>query len=114
MSLAMTPENATPAHWALGRLSWDAVPMAHEPIVLWTFIAVVLGGVAADQSLAADVQWLLLEPFPKQDLIGLVAHGQFGIDTGMDKDVGVRFVIAHSFLGQKVPVLRRHVGDLAR
>ena len=45
MSLAMTPENATPAHWALGRLSWDAVPMAHEPIVLWTFIAVVLGGV---------------------------------------------------------------------
>ena len=46
MSLAMTPENATPAHWALGRLSWDAVPMAHEPIVLWTFIAVVLGGIA--------------------------------------------------------------------
>ena len=46
MSLAMTPETATPAHWALGRLSWDAVPMAHEPIVLWTFIAVVLGGIA--------------------------------------------------------------------
>jgi len=36
---------AAPAHWLLGRLSWDAIPMAHEPILLWTFIAVMLGGV---------------------------------------------------------------------
>ncbi len=37
---------STAAHWLLGRLSWDAVPMAHEPILLWTFVAVVLGAVA--------------------------------------------------------------------
>ena len=33
-------------HWLLGRLTWDSIPMAHEPILLWTFIAVVLGGLA--------------------------------------------------------------------
>ena len=42
----MSSETLTSNHWALGRLNWDAVPMAHEPIVLWTFIAVVLGGLA--------------------------------------------------------------------
>ncbi len=35
-----------PAHWLLGRITWDSIPMAHEPILLWTFIAVVLGGFA--------------------------------------------------------------------
>ena len=44
MSTPMSSETLSPSHWALGRLSWDAVPMAHEPIVLATFIAVVLGG----------------------------------------------------------------------
>jgi len=39
-------EQATAPHLLLGRLTWDSVPMAHEPIVLWTFIAVVLGGIA--------------------------------------------------------------------
>ena len=28
----------------LGRITWDSIPMTHEPIVLWTFIAVCLGG----------------------------------------------------------------------
>ncbi|HEX7817455.1 cytochrome o ubiquinol oxidase subunit I [Dyella sp.] len=28
-----------------GRLSWDAIPL-HEPILLWTFIAVAVGGIA--------------------------------------------------------------------
>ncbi len=37
---------AAPAHWLLGRITWDSIPMAHEPILLWTFIAVVLGGIA--------------------------------------------------------------------
>ncbi|MFT3779748.1 MAG: cytochrome o ubiquinol oxidase subunit I [Ottowia sp.] len=39
-------EQPTAPHLLLGRLTWDSVPMAHEPIVLWTFIAVVLGGIA--------------------------------------------------------------------
>nr|WP_066272274.1 cytochrome o ubiquinol oxidase subunit I [Hydrogenophaga palleronii] len=38
-------ETSAAPHWLLGRLTWDSVPMAHEPILLWTFIAVVLGGV---------------------------------------------------------------------
>lgn len=38
-------ETTTPAaHWLLGRITWDQIPMTHEPIVLMTFIAVVLGG----------------------------------------------------------------------
>ncbi|AOV00999.1 MULTISPECIES: cytochrome o ubiquinol oxidase subunit I [Delftia] len=39
-------EHTSPAqaHWLLGRITWDSIPMAHEPIVLVTFIAVVLGG----------------------------------------------------------------------
>ena len=36
----------TAPHPIFGRLTWDSVPMAHEPILLWTFIAVVLGGIA--------------------------------------------------------------------
>ncbi|WP_423457253.1 cytochrome o ubiquinol oxidase subunit I [Ottowia sp. VDI28] len=36
---------SVPAHWLLGRITWDSIPMAHEPIVLWTFLACVLGGV---------------------------------------------------------------------
>ena len=43
----MTVEQSTsvPAHWLLGRITWDSIPMAHEPILLWTFVAVVLGGI---------------------------------------------------------------------
>lgn len=42
----MSSVSPSEAHWALGRLSWDAIPMTHEPILLWTFVAVVLGGLA--------------------------------------------------------------------
>ena len=37
------PSSVAP-HWLLGRLTWESIPMAHEPIVLWTFLAVVAGG----------------------------------------------------------------------
>ena len=37
-------QTSAPAHWLLGRITWDSIPMAHEPIVLWTFLAVVFGG----------------------------------------------------------------------
>ena len=75
MSLAMTPENATPAHWALGRLSWDAVPMAHEPIVLWTFIAVVLGGIAVMALITKFRLWGTLW----RDWICSIDHKKIGI-----------------------------------
>ncbi|HEY9133212.1 MAG TPA: cytochrome o ubiquinol oxidase subunit I [Dyella sp.] len=38
-------EHADPTSLVFGRLSWDAIPL-HEPILLWTFIAVAIGGVA--------------------------------------------------------------------
>ena len=44
----MTPEHATQAvqtHPVLGRLGWDALPL-HEPIVVATFIGVMIGGIA--------------------------------------------------------------------
>lgn len=75
MSLAMTSENVTPAHWALGRLSWDAVPMAHEPIVLATFIAVVLGGLAV---VAGITKFRLWGPLWR-DWICSIDHKKIGI-----------------------------------
>ncbi|MHA7602288.1 cytochrome o ubiquinol oxidase subunit I [Alicycliphilus sp. T452] len=51
------PEHTTPAHWLLGRITWDSIPMAHEPIVLWTFIAVVLGGLAVAAALFKFRLW---------------------------------------------------------
>ena len=40
----MSGQTTLPHDPLIGRISWDSIPMAHEPIVLWTFIAVVLGG----------------------------------------------------------------------
>ncbi|HIV69499.1 MAG TPA: cytochrome o ubiquinol oxidase subunit I [Candidatus Aquabacterium excrementipullorum] len=40
----MHEHSSVAPHWLLGRLTWDSIPMAHEPIVLVTFIAVMLGG----------------------------------------------------------------------
>ncbi|MBS0292504.1 MAG: cytochrome o ubiquinol oxidase subunit I [Proteobacteria bacterium] len=51
------PEHNPPAHWLLGRITWDSIPMAHEPIVLWTFIAVVLGGLAVMGALTKYRLW---------------------------------------------------------
>src|SRR6516225_2237246 len=39
------PENTGLAKLVFGRLTWDAIPL-HEPILLFTFIGVVIGGVA--------------------------------------------------------------------
>lgn len=71
----MTSENLTSAHWALGRLSWDAVPMAHEPIVLWTFIAVLLGGVAVMAMITRFRLWGTLW----HDWICSIDHKRIGI-----------------------------------
>ncbi|BCN38698.1 cytochrome ubiquinol oxidase subunit I [Alicycliphilus denitrificans] len=52
------PEHTIPAaHWLLGRITWDSIPMAHEPIVLWTFIAVVLGGLVVVAALFKFRLW---------------------------------------------------------
>ncbi|HEY4664158.1 MAG TPA: cbb3-type cytochrome c oxidase subunit I, partial [Comamonas sp.] len=59
----------------LGRISWDSIPMAHEPIVLWTFIAVVLGGLVV---VAAITKFRLWGPLWK-DWICSIDHKKIGI-----------------------------------
>ncbi|GAD21367.1 cytochrome o ubiquinol oxidase subunit I [Acidovorax sp. MR-S7] len=70
-------EHTTPAqaHWLLGRITWDSIPMAHEPIVLWTFVAVVLGGLVM---LAALTRFRLWSPLWR-DWICSIDHKRIGI-----------------------------------
>jgi len=70
------PITSTPAnHWLLGRITWDSIPMAHEPIVLWTFIAVCLGGLAV---LAGITKFRLWGPLWR-DWICSIDHKRIGI-----------------------------------
>ena len=71
----MLSEQTTPAHWLLGRITWDSIPMAHEPIVLWTFIAVVLGGIVM---LAGLTKFRLWGPLWR-DWICSIDHKRIGI-----------------------------------
>ncbi|MGD9773611.1 cytochrome o ubiquinol oxidase subunit I [Diaphorobacter sp.] len=71
----MLSEQTTPAHWLLGRITWDSIPMAHEPIVLWTFIAVVLGGMVM---LAGITKFRLWGPLWR-DWICSIDHKKIGI-----------------------------------
>jgi len=71
----MLSEQTTPAHWLLGRITWDSIPMAHEPIVLWTFIAVVLGGIVM---LAGLTKFRLWGPLWR-DWICSIDHKKIGI-----------------------------------
>lgn len=66
---------AAPAHWLLGRITWDSIPMAHEPIVLYTFIAVVLGGLVL---LAAITKFRLWGPLWR-DWFCSIDHKKIGI-----------------------------------
>ncbi len=59
----------------LGRLTWNDIPMVHEPIVLWTFIGVVLGGLAM---LALITKFKLWGPLWK-DWICSIDHKNIGI-----------------------------------
>ncbi len=68
----------TPAaapHWLLGRITWDSIPMAHEPIVLYTFLATMLGGLAVVAALARFRLW---GPLWK-DWICSIDHKRIGI-----------------------------------
>jgi len=67
------------AHWLLGRITWDSIPMAHEPIVLWTFVAVALGGLA------------LLAVITRYRLWGTLWHDWFcSIDH---KKIGIMYMV---------------------
>jgi cytochrome o ubiquinol oxidase subunit 1 len=43
----------------MGRLSWDAIPF-HEPILLWTFVGVVMGGIAVVGAITYYGAWGVL------------------------------------------------------
>ena len=42
----MSPENGSSPSLLFGRMTWDSIPMLHDPIILVTFIGTVIGGVA--------------------------------------------------------------------
>jgi len=65
----------TPNHWLLGRVTWDSIPMAHEPILLWTFIAVVLGGLVMLAGLSKYRLWTPLW----RDWVCSIDHKKIGI-----------------------------------
>src|SRR3990167_2710050 len=65
----------TASHWALGRITWDSIPMAHEPIVLWTFVATVLGGLAVMAAITKFRLWGTLW----RDWICSIDHKRIGI-----------------------------------
>jgi cytochrome o ubiquinol oxidase subunit 1 len=71
----VSEQSTTPAHWLLGRITWDQIPMTHEPIVLYTFIAVVLGGLVV---LAGLTKFRLWGPLWK-DWICSIDHKKIGI-----------------------------------
>jgi cytochrome o ubiquinol oxidase subunit 1 len=58
----------------LGRLSWDAIPF-HEPILLWTFVGVALGGMAV----LAAVTYFRLWGVLWRDWITSIDHKKIGI-----------------------------------
>ncbi len=71
----MSEPTTLPYDPLLGRISWESIPMAHEPIVLWTFIAVVLGGLVV---LAALTKFKLWGPLWR-DWICSIDHKKIGI-----------------------------------
>ncbi|AGW93843.1 MULTISPECIES: cytochrome o ubiquinol oxidase subunit I [Cupriavidus] len=72
------PERSELANLIFGRLSWDAIPL-HEPILIGTFIVVVLGGLALVAAITYYRQW------------GYLWHEWF---TSIDhKKIGIMYVI---------------------
>ena len=71
----MSEPTTMPHDPLLGRITWDSIPMVHEPIVLWTFIAVVLGGLVM---LAALTKFKLWGPLWR-DWICSIDHKKIGI-----------------------------------
>ena len=67
-------EHADLAKLVFGRLTWDAIPL-HEPILLATFVAVVVGGVATVVALTYFHAWGTLW----RDWITSIDHKKIGV-----------------------------------
>ena len=59
----------------IGRIGWDSIPMAHDPIILATFVAVVLGGLVA---VGLMTKFRLWGPFWR-DWVCSIDHKKIGI-----------------------------------
>ncbi|MDO4233289.1 MAG: cytochrome o ubiquinol oxidase subunit I, partial [Lautropia sp.] len=68
-------ENTDTAKLFLGRLTWDSLAIFHDPIILVTFIGVVLGGIAV---LGAMTYFKLWGPFWR-NWVTSVDHKKIGI-----------------------------------
>ena len=83
-----------------GRLTWDAIPL-HEPILLWTFIAVAIGGVAVVGLITYNRLWgyLWREWFTSIDhkKIGIMymVLGLIMLLRGFSDAVMMRWKVAH-------------------
>lgn len=71
----MSEPTTLPNDPLLGRISWESIPMAHDPIVLATFIAVVLGSLVV---LAALTKFKLWGPLWR-DWVCSIDHKKIGI-----------------------------------
>jgi cytochrome o ubiquinol oxidase subunit 1 len=67
--------SSAPAHWLLGRITWDSIPMAHDPIILATFVMVALGGLA---TLGVLTKFRLWGPLWR-DWVCSIDHKRIGI-----------------------------------
>lgn len=76
----MSPESSTlPSSPIFGRMSWESIPMFHEPILMVTFIGTVLGGLA------------LLAVITKHKLWGYLWNEWF---TSIDhKKIGIMYIV---------------------
>src|SRR6202163_2273246 len=62
------------AKLVFGRLTWEAIPL-HEPILLATFVAVTVGGVALVAAITYFVAWVMLW----RDWITSIDHKKIGV-----------------------------------
>ena len=71
----MMSEHTDTAKLFLGRLTWDSLAIFHDPIILFTFIAVVLGGIAVVGAVSYFKLW---GPFWR-NWVTTVDHKRIGI-----------------------------------
>lgn len=69
-----------------------------------------LRGVAADDVFSGVVRGALVAAFPEEHVVGLLGHGEVGVDVGVDEDVGFGFEIGDEVVFEEVPVCG---GDVA-
>ena len=67
----MSPEHGLPYSPIFGRMSWESIPMLHDPIVMAAFVGTAVAGLAMDSfddgQLLRRVHEILLESGKRMD-----------------------------------------------